>query len=137
MFKVTLKHTPRLRDWQHLVHGPVVQGVHQQPSTTLQNSTPIRARQNYESISHHGIFAKTSSRYNAFQRLLWKPNEDASQESSWNQMSLTIYQGHQTHSKQFFQYVVHRVNGGCIVRDLETLIVLVLLAFNFIPQRSH
>ena len=32
------------------------------------------------------------------------------------------------------------VNGGdwgCIVRDLETIIVLVLLAFNFIPQRSH
>ena len=32
------------------------------------------------------------------------------------------------------------VNGGdwgCIVSDLETIIVLVLLAFNFIPQRSH
>ena len=32
------------------------------------------------------------------------------------------------------------VNGGdwgCIERDLETIIVLVLLAFNFIPQRSH
>ena len=26
---------------------------------------------------------------------------------------------------------------GCIVRDLETIIVLVLLAINFIPQRSH
>ena len=26
---------------------------------------------------------------------------------------------------------------GCIVQDLETIIVLVLLAFNFIPQRSH
>ena len=26
---------------------------------------------------------------------------------------------------------------GCIVRDLETIIVIVLLAFNFIPQRSH
>ena len=32
------------------------------------------------------------------------------------------------------------VNGGdtgCIVRDLETIIVLLLLAFNFILQRSH
>ena len=32
------------------------------------------------------------------------------------------------------------VNGGdwgCIVRDLETIIVLVLLSFNLIPQRSH
>ena len=26
---------------------------------------------------------------------------------------------------------------GCIVRDLETIIVLVLLAFNFIPKMSH
>ena len=26
---------------------------------------------------------------------------------------------------------------GCIVRDLKTIIFLVLLAFNFIPQRSH
>ena len=26
---------------------------------------------------------------------------------------------------------------GCIVRDLETIIVLLLAAFNFIPQRSH
>ena len=32
------------------------------------------------------------------------------------------------------------VNGGdlgCIVRDLKTIIVLDLLAFNFIPQSSH
>ena len=26
---------------------------------------------------------------------------------------------------------------GCIVRDLKTIIVLVLVTFNFIPQRSH
>ena len=26
---------------------------------------------------------------------------------------------------------------GCIVHDLDTIIVLVLLAFNFIPQRPH
>ena len=29
------------------------------------------------------------------------------------------------------------VTGDYIVRDLETLIVLILLAFNFIGQRSH
>ena len=33
--------------------------------------------------------------------------------------------------------IVNGGDGGCIVRDLETIIVLVLLAFNFIPQRSH
>ena len=39
-----------------------------------------------------------------------------------------------------FSTVPPIVNGGdweCIVRDLETIIVLVLLAFSFIPQRSH
>ena len=33
--------------------------------------------------------------------------------------------------------IVSASDWGCIVRDLETIIILVLLAFNFIPQRSH
>ena len=33
--------------------------------------------------------------------------------------------------------IVNEGYWGCIVRDLETIIVLVLLAFNFIPQRSN
>ena len=45
-----------------------------------------------------------------------------------------------TRSSDSFCIVPPIVNGGdwgCIVRDLETIIVLVLLSFNFIPQRSH
>ena len=45
-----------------------------------------------------------------------------------------------TRSSDSFSTFPPIVNGGdwgCIVRDLETIIVLVLLAFNFIPQRSH
>ena len=45
-----------------------------------------------------------------------------------------------TRSADSFSTVPTIVNGGdwgCIVRDLETIIVLVLLAFNFIPQRLH
>ena len=45
-----------------------------------------------------------------------------------------------TRSSDSFSTVPPIVNGGdwgCILRDLETIIVLVLLAFNFIPQRSH
>ena len=45
-----------------------------------------------------------------------------------------------TRSSDSFSTVPPIVNGGdwgCIVRDLETIIVLVLLAFNFIPQKSH
>ena len=33
--------------------------------------------------------------------------------------------------------IVNAGDWGCILRDLETIIVLVLLSFNFIPQRSH
>ena len=43
-------------------------------------------------------------------------------------------------SSDSFSTVPSMVNGGdwgCIVRDLETIIVLVFLASNFIPQRSH
>ena len=33
--------------------------------------------------------------------------------------------------------IVNRDDWGYIVRDIETIIILVLLTFNFIPQRSH
>ena len=45
-----------------------------------------------------------------------------------------------TRSSDSFSAVPVIVNGGdwgCIVCDLETIRVLALLAFNFIPQRSH
>ena len=45
-----------------------------------------------------------------------------------------------TRSSDSFSTVPPIVNGGdwgCIVGNLETIIILVLLAFNFIPQRSH
>ena len=42
------------------------------------------------------ILVKTSSRYQVFEKLFWKPNEYATQKSSRNQMSLPMYQGHQT-----------------------------------------
>ena len=43
-------------------------------------------------------------------------------------------------SSDYFSTVPPIVNvgdWGCFALDLETIIVLVLLAFNFIPQRSH
>ena len=45
-----------------------------------------------------------------------------------------------TRSSDSFRTVPPIVNADdrrCIVRDLETIIVLVLLGFNFISQRSH
>ena len=45
--------------------------------------------------------SQNSSRYQVFEKLLRKPSEDASQWSSWDQMSLQIYQGHQILSAQF------------------------------------
>ena len=45
-----------------------------------------------------------------------------------------------TRSFDSFSTVQPIVNGGdwgCSAPDIETIVVLVLLAFNFIPQRSH
>ena len=103
-------------------------------------STLKRAGQNpetnYPASIYHQIPTKTSSRYQAFQQLLWKPSEDASQKTFWNHMSLPIYHRRQTPLAQFRQWLM-RVTGGWIVRDMETIILLVFLAFGFISQRSH
>ena len=81
----------------------------------MQNTTPKLAEQNPENIFQEAIYngvskmlLKCHSQYNKGIRLL--------QYSSANS-----YGG----------------NWGCIVLDLETIIVLVFLAFNFIPQMSH
>ena len=66
------------------------------------------------------------TRYRAFVKLLWKHDEGSSQMSSKHQM---------LHPKYLL-----RVNGcdwGCIVRDMETIIVLVLPEVYLIPQRLH
>ena len=52
-------------------------------------------------------------------------------------MSFPISEGHKIPSAQYRPPMVNVGGWGCIVLDLETIIVLVLLAFNFIPQRSH
>ena len=44
---------------------------------------------------------------------LWKPSEYASQKLSWNQMSLTINQGHQTTSAQFHQLLRGKLGYNC------------------------
>ena len=62
---------------------------------------------------------------------------------NWAKTLLKGHLGIKCHSQyneviRLLQYSsTNGVNWGCIVRDLETIIVLVLLTFNFIPQRSH
>ena len=97
-------------------------------------------RANPKSISqeatYHGILTRTPSRYQASEKLLWKVSIEASQMSSWNQMSLTNI----SRSSDSFNTVLPIVNGsdwGCNVHDLETIIVLEILVFNFISQMSH
>ena len=51
---------------------------------------------------YRGILASTSSTYQVFEKLLWKPSKDVSQWSSWSQISLLMY-GHQNPSAQFCQ----------------------------------
>ena len=121
------------------LHGQVVLGVNRQPSTTLQNSTPKLAGQNPESISqqaiYRGILARTSSRYQVFEKLLWKPIEDASQ----GHLGIKCHPQYNMIIRLFQHSSANSYGGdwGCIVHDLDTIIVLVLFAFNFIPLRSY
>ena len=91
MRNVTLKHTPVRTQAPLAARFSSLRFV-SEPNTRLQNNTPKLAGQNHESISqealHHETLATTSSRYQVFAKLLWKPSEDASQMSSLNQMSL-------------------------------------------------
>ena len=139
MCNFTLPH-PQLKNWHHWFHGPgaYIPGVFLvQQSNRLQNSTPKRAGQNPESISketiYHQILARISSRYQVFMKLLWKPSEDASQKSSWNKISIPIYQLHQTASA--LPPIIFNVGDrGCIVRDLEILLIFVLLHSIWSPK---
>ena len=68
----------------------------------------------------------------------------AALETEWRCFSKVIFKSNVTpkitRSSDSFSTVPPIVNWGdwgCIVRDLKTIVVLVLLAFNFIPQRSR
>ena len=95
---------PQSRNWDQWLHCPVVAqnavcsvaqcgavSCMRAPHcrTVLYNGT-TKPRKHLQEAIYHEIFARTSSRYQAFEKLLWKPNEDTSQKSSGNQMSLKI-----------------------------------------------
>ena len=98
--------------------------------------TPKWAEQNPDSITHEQSIMKYSPRLpediKPLRSCSWKQSEDASQKSSAKQMSFPIYQGHRLphHSSP----IINGGHLGCSARDLETVIVLVLLAFKFIPK---
>ena len=106
--------------------------MYRQPSTRLQNSTPKLAGQNPENNSQeticNGTLARTSSRYQVFEMLhaLETERRCFSKVILESDVTLNI-----TRSSDSFSTVPPIVNGGdwgCIVRDFETIIVLVLLA---------
>ena len=133
MFTVTLKHTQVKKLAALTTRSSCLRCV----SAAEQNSSPILATQNPGSISqeaiYHGILTMTSLRHQTFEKLLWKPSEDASQKSSLNQMWLPICQGHQTPLQHSSAWM-----GGdwdALLSDQETIVDI--LVFNFIPKRSH
>ena len=52
-----------------------------------------KPRKHLPRATYHEILARTFSRYQGSEKLLWKLSEDASQKSSCNQMSLPKYPG--------------------------------------------
>ena len=100
--------------------------MYRQPSTTSQNSTPKREGQIPESISqeviYHGTLARTSSRYQSLR----------SCSGNRAKMLLKGHLGIKCHSQ--YNKVPPIVNGGdrgCLVRDLESITILVLHSISF------
>ena len=109
--------------------------MYRQSSTTLQNSTPKWVGENLEaycrkrSIMEHSPGLPQDTKSLRSSSLNW-----VKVFLEWNVTLNT------TRSSDSFSTVPPIVNGedwGCIAHDLETIIVLVLLTFNFIPQKSH
>ena len=73
-----------------------------------------------------------------FKNLICKPSDDASQKPSLLESNVTPNISKTSASFNIVPSIVNGGNWGCIVRDKETIIVLDLFAFKFIPhQRSH
>ena len=96
-----------------------------------------KPRSIFQEAIYPGILARTSTRY-------LKPLRSCS--GNQVKMFLKSHLGIECHSQynkvvtDTFNTIPPIVNAGdcgCIVRDLETIIVLFFLAFNFISQRSH
>ena len=101
-----------------------------QPITTLQNRTPKWAGHNPKVPPKEQSIMK----YQAFEKLHWKPSKDVSRKSSWNH-NVTPKKSKSSDSFSTVPPIVNGGHWGCIVHDLENSIFLVLLTFNFIPKK--
>ena len=98
-------------------------GCHTQTHPPVRNRAPLTTR----SSSLRCVYLKPSS---TLCRTVLQNRPDKTPVASlkkWSSME---------HSPGLNQ-VVNGGDWGCIVSELETVMVLVVLAFNFIPQRSH
>ena len=135
MCKLTLKHTPSKK---------------QAPLTTRSNSLRCVTAADYHTREQYSKTGRTKPRKHLPRsNLSWNTCQDSLKIASLQTERRCFLKSHlgfkcqSTNiimSSDSFSTVPPIVNAGdwgCIVRDLGTTIVLVLLAFNFIPQRSH
>ena len=73
----------------------------------------------------------------AFEKLLWKQTERRCLSKVIVESNVTPNITRSSDSFSSVPPIVTAGDWGCIVCDLKTIIVIVLLSFNFIPQRSH
>ena len=139
MFKVTCKHTPVKK---------------LAPRTTRSSSRRCVSAAEHQTAEQYSKTGKTkplkylprsSLSWNTWQDFLKIPSRwEAALETERICFSNVILESNVTpnitRSSDSFSTVPPIANAGdwgCIVHDLETIIVLVLHVFNFIPQRSH
>ena len=137
MCKVRVKHTP-VKQLAPLTTRSSSQRWAAEHQTAEQYSKTGKTKH----IKH---VPRSNLSWNTCQDFLKIPSHwEAALETGWRCFSKVILESNVppniTRSSDSFSTVLPIVNAGdweCIVRDLETIIVLALVAFNFIPQRSH
>ena len=103
---------------------------------SVRNRSPLTARSNslrcvtaaeHQTAEQHSKTGRTKPRKHLIRSYLsWNTSHDQIFEKLFWKLS-----------KDTVPQIVNGGDWGCIVSDLETIVVLVSLEFNFIPQRSH
>ena len=113
--------------------------MYRQPSTTLDTSTQTGRIKPRNHLSRSDLSWNTRQDFLKIP-CLWETALETKRRYFSNVILESNVTPNITRSSDYFCTVLPIVNGGdlgCIVRDLETNIVLVLLAFNKISERSH
>ena len=113
--------TPKLRNWHHSLHGPVVCAYLHHRKDLPRSNLSWNICQDFPKIPS-----------------LWNCSADRAKIRLKSHLESKVTPKVSISSDSFSTVPpINADDWGCIVRDRETIIISVLLSFSFIPQRSY